>query len=383
MARGGDNPSTRSPATEEPGSGHQPTGALDAGSAATTSTNGRAVAGIWPLRGRPVADVLRDLYTRRRAPRSMRERLAAQGFVYLLFILTWIGFSIWAPDFATVATLQNIGRDAAPVCVVSVGMTFVIIAAEIDLSVASTISLAGLVGAVVLSKHGVPWPLGLLTSLAIGAGVGAFNGLLSGYLGVPSFLITLGTLEGVGAIALMATGTLSVPITSSGFLSVFGFGSWLGLPLTVWWGIFVVVVGAYLLHGTRFGEWVYAVGDSRNAARYAGISKARVVLMVFTLSGVLAAFTGVLLAGRTTAGDPTAGTDMELTAIAAVILGGTDLFGGAGTIVGTVIGALFLSAIQTGLILLGESGQVQTLVTGIIIVVIVTINSLARGLWRQ
>jgi ribose/xylose/arabinose/galactoside ABC-type transport system permease subunit len=316
-------------------------------------------------------------------PRAMRERIAAQGIVYLLFILTCIAFAIWAPDFATTATLQDIGRDAAPVAVVSVGMTFVIIAAEIDLSVASTISLAGLLGAQVLSKQGIPWPVGLVTSLAVGAGVGVFNGLLVGYLGVPSFLITLGTLEGIGALALMVTGTLSVPITSPGFLDLFGPGSWLGLPLTVWWAILVVLAGAYLLHGTKFGAWVQAVGDSRNAARYAGISRARVVLAVFALSGLLAGFTGVLLAGRTTSGDPTAGTDMELTAIAAVILGGTDLFGGSGTIIGTVIGALFLSAIQVGLILLGASGQLQTLVTGIIIVVIVTINSLARGLWKQ
>jgi ribose transport system permease protein len=323
------------------------------------------------------------LYSRLGGPRTARQRITAQGIVYLMFVLTCIAFSIWAPDFATVATLQNIGRNAAPVVVISVGMTFVIITAEIDLSVASTVSLAGLLGAQVLSKHGVPWTLGLITSLGVGAGVGAFNGFLVGVLGVPSFLITLGTLEGIGAVALMVTGTLSVPITSPGFLSVFGPGSWHGLPLTVWWGIVVCVLAAYLLHGTRFGTWVRAVGDSRNAARYAGISRARVLVAVFTLSGVLAAFTGVLLAGRTTSGDPTAGTDMELTAIAAVILGGTDLFGGSGTILGTVVGALFLTAIQVGLILMGASGQLQTLVTGIIIVSVVTINSLARGLWKQ
>jgi ribose transport system permease protein len=310
---------------------------------------------------------------------SMQRRVLTQGAVYVLFVLTCIGFGIWAPDFATISVMEDIGRDAAPICVVAVGMTFVIIAAEIDLSVASTISLAGLIGAVLLNTQGIAWPIALAGALAVGGAVGAFNGILVGYVGVPSFLITLGTLEGVGAIALMATGTLSEPITSPGFLSVFGPGSFLGLPLTVWWAIVVIVGAIYLLHFTRFGTWVYAVGDSRNSAQYAGISKARVLTMVFILSGVLAAFTGVLMAGRTTSGDPTAGTDMELTAIAAVILGGTDLFGGSGTIIGTVVGALFLSAIQTGLILLGASGQLQTLVTGLIIVVVVTINSLAQG----
>lgn len=331
----------------------------------------------------PLAVRLREFYEHRGAPGSVRQRLAAQAMVYMLFVLAVVAFSIWAPDFATLATLQDIGRDVAPVCVVSVGMTFVIVAAEIDLSVASTISLAGLVGAVVLSKQGVPWPLALAASLAIGAAVGAFNGFFAGYLGVPSFLITLGTLEGVGAIALMATQTQPIAITSSGFLSVFGYGSWLGLPLTVWWAIVVVILGTYLLHFTRFGEWVRAVGDSRTAARYAGISRGRVLVSVFVLAGVLAAFTGVLIAGRTTAGDPSAGADMELTAIAAVILGGTDLFGGSGTIPGTVIGALLLTTIQVGLILIGANDQLQTLFTGVIIVTVVTVNSLAKGLWRQ
>lgn len=307
------------------------------------------------------------------------RRVGTQGVIYLLFILAMVAFSIWAPSFATTASMANILRDAAPSVVVAVGMTFVIIAAEIDLSVASTISLSGLVGAVLLGEPGVPWPLAVIAALAIGAGVGLINGLLVGYLGVPSFLITLGMLEAVGAIALMATGTLSQPITSTGFLAVFGPGSFLGVPLTAWWAIIVVLIGSYILHGTKFGRWVYAVGDSRSAAQYAGISKKRVLIIVFVIAGVLAALTGVLLAGRITSGDPTAGTDMELGAIAAVILGGTDLFGGSGLIIGTVVGSVFLTALQIGLILLGASGQLQTLVTGAIIVGVVTMNGLAKG----
>ncbi len=311
-------------------------------------------------------------------PRRLSARLGTQGAIYALFLVTIVAFSIWAPSFATVASLKNIARDAAPTCVVSVGMTFVIIAAEIDLSVASTISLAGLVTAVVLSEPGVPWPVAVLAGLAIGAGIGAVNGFLVGYVGVPSFLVTLGSLEAVGAIALMATSTLSEPITSTGFLDVFGPGSFLSVPLTGWWAIAAALLGGYVLHGSRFGRWVFAVGDSRNAARYAGIGKTRVLITVFVTAGVLAALTGILLAGRTTSGDPTAGTDMELSAIAAVILGGTDLFGGSGTIIGTVVGALFLTAIQVGLILLGASGQLQTLVTGAIIMVVVTLSSIAN-----
>ncbi|MGH3195285.1 MAG: ABC transporter permease [Streptosporangiaceae bacterium] len=307
----------------------------------------------------------------------------ATGVVYLLFVIVTAVFVITAPSFATAASLRAIGADFAPICVISVGMTFVILCAEIDLSVASTVSLAGLVGAVVLSYAGVPWPVGVLTSLAIGAGVGLINGFIVGYLGVPSFLVTLGTLEAIGAIALMATGTLSIPITSPGFLATFGPGSFAGIPLDVWWAILVIVVAVYVLHFTAFGKWVYTVGDSRLAAKYAGLSKARILLIVLVVSGVLAAFGGVLLAGRVTAGDPTAGTDLELTAIAAVILGGTDLFGGKGTIIGTVIGALFLSIIQDGLVLFGLSAQVLTLVTGSIIVLVVMVNAIANGSLKQ
>lgn len=303
----------------------------------------------------------------------------ATSAVYLVFVIVTVVFAVTAPDFTSPVSLRAIGTAFAPICVVSVGMTFVILCAEIDLSVASTVSLAGLVGAVVLSHASVPWPVGVLASLAVGAGVGLINGFIVGYLGVPSFLVTLGTLEAIGAIALMATGTLSVPITSPGFLAAFGPGSFAGIPLDVWWAILVIAAAVYVLHFTAFGKWIYTVGDSRLAAKYAGLSKARVLLIVLVASGVLAAFGGVLLAGRVTSGDPTAGTDMELTAIAAVILGGTDLFGGKGTIIGTVISALFLSILQDGLVLYGMSAQTLTLVTGAIIVLVVIANATANG----
>lgn len=334
---------------------------LSTGSATSDSTNRRRKNRLgWPVR-------------------SFGHDKIAKSIVYLLFLLATVGFVIWAPDFATGASLRDIGESFAPICVVSIGMTFVIICAEIDLSVAATVSLAGLVGAVVLSQPGIPWLLAILTSLAVGAGVGLINGFVVGYLGVPSFLVTLGSLEAIGAIALMATGTLSIPIVSPGFLTVFGPGSFVGVPLAVWWALLVVLVAIYMLHFTSLGKWIYAVGDNRVAARYAGLSKARVLMVVLVISGVCAAFGGDLLAGRVTAGDPTAGSNMELTAIAAVILGGTDLFGGSGTIAGSVVGALFLSIIEVGLILLGASAQVLTLVTGGIIILVVTVTSIAKG----
>jgi ribose transport system permease protein len=162
------------------------------------------------------------------------------------------------------------------------------------------------------------------------------------------------------------------------FTDVFGARSLLYVPVPVWWALLVVLLGIYVTHRTVYGRWVYATGGNRGAATYSGIKTKKVVMIAFIISGFLAAFGGLLLAGRSAAGDPTVGVGMELSAIAAVILGGTDLFGGRGTVLGTVIGALFLGVVGIGLILLGASAQLQSLITGGIIIGAVTINRLGR-----
>jgi ribose transport system permease protein len=327
---------------------------------------------------RPLLEGAADRTTGRAGPlRDARGRLSRQAIIYAIFIAVVIFFAVEAPSFASAASAANIGRQAAAVVVVSVGMTLVIICAEIDLSVGSTVSLTGLVGAQMLS-YGWAWPLAVLATLGLGAVIGLVNGFLSGYVGVPSFLVTLGGLEAIGALAEMVTNTQPVPIANSGFLAALGPGSLLGIPLDVWWGVAVVLGAAYLLHVSVFGRWIYATGGNRGAARYSGISHRTVILVAFVLSGLCAAFAGLMLAGRSGAGDPTVGSGMELQAIAAVILGGTDLFGGRGTILGTVVGVLFIAVIGVGLILLGYGAQVQTLVTGAIIVVVVTINQFGQ-----
>lgn len=302
----------------------------------------------------------------------------SQGIVYAIFVAVVIFFAVRAPSFATTATAENIGRQTAAIAVVSIGMTIVIVSAEIDLSVGSTVSLAGAVSAL-LMEHGVSWVLAVLATLGIGVLIGAVNGFITAYIGVPSFLVTLGMLEILGAIAQMATGTKSIPITDLGFSNAFGNGSALGIPITVWWAVLVIVLGAYVLHRTILGRWVYASGGNRAAAVYSGIKTRRVVLTAFVISGLLAAFSGLLLAGRFAAGDPTVGNGMELSAIAAVILGGTDLFGGRGTILGSVLGALFIGIVGIGLILMGANAQLQMLITGVIIVAAVSINKLGSA----
>lgn len=310
------------------------------------------------------------------------SRVLSGGVVYVLLAVALVVFGLTAPDFFSVASLRAIGQDFAPVAVVSIGMTFVIIAAEIDLSVASTTSLGGVVTAAVLMNASIPWYIALFLGLMIGAALGIVNGLIVGYVRVPSFLVTLGSLEAIGALALIVTGTLSIPITNSSFLSLFGTGNFVGIPLGVCWTALVVALAVYVLHYTSFGRAVFAVGGSKIAAQYAGINQRLVTLSVLIISGLLAAFAGVLLAGRVTSGSPTSGVDMELTAIAAVILGGTDLFGGRGSIAGTVVGALFLSVLQVGLVLIGMSAQALTFATGIIVMGVVTVNAVAGGSLR-
>jgi ribose transport system permease protein len=305
------------------------------------------------------------------------ERLGSQAIVYLIFVAIVIYFSVRAPSFATGNSLAEIGRQTAAITVVAVGMTVVILCAEIDLSVGSTVSITGAMVATLLS-HGWPVLVAILAALAIGAAIGAFNGFVVAYIGVPSFLVTLGMMEAIGAAALMITSTVAVPITDVTFTDVFGARSLLYVPVPVWWALLVVLLGVYVTQRTVYGRWVYATGGNRGAATYSGIKTKKVVLIAFIISGFLAAFAGLLLAGRSAAGDPTVGVGMELSAIAAVILGGTDLFGGRGTVIGTVIGALFLGVVGIGLILLGASAQLQSLITGGIIIGAVTINRLGR-----
>src|ERR1700730_4721046 len=300
---------------------------------------------------------------------AVMERFGSQAIVYVIFLGIIAFFAVYAPSFATGSSLANIGRQTAAITIVAVGMTLVIINGEIDLSVGATVSLTGALAAVLMS-NGWPMLAAVLVALAVGAGVGAFNGLVTAYIGVPSFLVTLGMLEAVGAGALMLTKTVAIPITSVAFTTVFGAGSLLGIPIAVLWAALVVLAGIFVLRKTIYGRWVYATGGNRSAATYSGVNTKRVVLISFVVSGLLATLAG--------AGDPPVVIGMELAAIAAVILGGTDLFGGKGSVVGTVIGALFIGVVGIGLILLGANAQLQQFITGAIIIGAVAVNRLGR-----
>ena len=317
-----------------------------------------------------------DVDSNRKQRRISVGSLGSQGLIYAIFVVIIGFFMIFAPNFATATTFADIGRETAVTTIVAVGMTLVIITAEIDLSIGSTVSFTGLMAAILMQSH-VGWLPASLASLAIGALIGALNGFVTTYVGVPSFLVTLGTMEIFGGLSQIITGSMPVPVDSVSFGYIFGDNALLGIPIPVWWTLIIVVLGFVLLHRSVFGRWIYATGGNKTAARFSGIQVNRIKMYCFILLGIFGAVGGLILDGRFGAGDPSVGNGMELDAIAATILGGTNLFGGRGTIVGTIIGSIFIGSVSVGLIMLGAGAELQTVVKGAIIIGAVALNKIS------
>ena len=286
---------------------------------------------------------------------------------YIIFGLVTLYFVFEAPSFATVGTAAAILRITAIVSIMAVGMTFVIISAEIDLSVGSMASLSGMIGALLLQAD-FGWISAVLLTLAFGAAIGAFSGLLVTWLRIPSFLVTLGMLSILSGVALTITGTRSVPIVSDDFAQTLWDGSVAGIPMPIIWTAVIAIIGYYVLHLTPLGKRVYATGGNVVAARFSGVRTDRIKLLAFTASGFTASLAGLILAARSTAGNPSLGAGLELDVIAAVIIGGTSLFGGRGTIIGSVVGAIFIGIVGFGLLVMGFSTSIQEIIKGAIII---------------
>ena len=299
-------------------------------------------------------------------------RLLVQGdrpyVIYVAFAVLIVIFSIASPWFLSVNNFLNIGRQTTLVSIMAIGMTFVIIARQIDLSVASTLALSGMCAALAMAEIGNNWILGAVAGLGAGALVGLVNGLLTTRLGIPSFLVTLGSLSAARGLALMVTDTKPVIITNETFISVFGEGSFLGIPAPIAWTLAPMIAGILLLHFSVYGRQVYAAGGNPTAARYSGINVQRVTTLAFVLSGMLAGLASLVLAARAHAARPDVVQGMELDVIASVILGGCSLFGGRGFILGTMLGSLIIGTLNNGLVLIGISSSLQLVIKGAIIV---------------
>ncbi|WP_459905551.1 ABC transporter permease [Caballeronia sp. HLA56] len=310
------------------------------------------------------------------AQRHSRARRIAQlllqgdrpYMLYFAFAILLVVFSFASPWFLSIDNFLNIGRQTALVSIIAIGMTFVIIARQIDLSVGSSLALSGMAAALAMSHIGDSWVIGAIAGIGTGAIVGAINGLVTTRLNIPSFLVTLGSLSAARGLALMVTTTRPEIITNDHFIAIFGEGDIAGVPVPIIWTLLAVIGGILLLHYSVFGRQIYAAGGNPTAALYSGINIRRVTTLAFVLTGALAGLAALVLSARSHAARPDVVQGMELDVIASVMLGGCSLFGGRGFILGTLLGSLIIGTLNNGLVLLGVSSSLQLVIKGVIIV---------------
>ena len=302
-----------------------------------------------------------------------RELLARFGLLLALLLMVVV-LSMLSDRFLSVANVLNVLRQIAINAIIAFGMTAVILGRGIDLSVGSLLAFVGVVTAT-LAVQGAPAWLAIVAGLGVGAGLGLVNGAFVAYAGIAPFIVTLAGLTIFRGMALAFTDGRPVTGLPPAF-STIGYGTFLGLPLPVWILIAFLLFTHGLLRFTALGRAIYAIGGNEEAARLAGIPVRRVTAFTYAFSGFAAALAAVVLTGRLNSAQPTAGTMFELDAIAAVVVGGTSLFGGRGGVFGTLVGALIIGVINNGMNLLNVSSFYQQIVKGGVILAALLIDRL-------
>lgn len=292
--------------------------------------------------------------------------------VVLLVLLVF--FSLTADSFLTTPNVLNMLRQIAPTMVVAVTMTFVITTAGIDLSVGSMVALSGSLLAILI-KNGQDPTVALLAVLALGLIVGAVNGWFSAYQGLPPFIVTLATLSIVRGTALLITQGYSTPISGDAWVVSLGQGRVAGVPMPAIIAAVVVALGWIAFTQTPYGRYVVGLGSNAESLRRTGVNTRLIGLLVFVMSGLAASVAGVMIATRLASGSSNAGVGFELEAITAVVLGGTSLMGGRGSVMGTALGALVLGVIANGLVLSHVSPFYVQIVQGAILLLAIFLNT--------
>lgn len=309
-----------------------------------------------------------------RTPAIARKFDLQGSVIYLGFIAIFLFFAVTLADdgFLTTRNLSNIVLQTAPATIMAIGLVFALSAGEIDLSFGSIVAVAALSGAVVMQEHSMF--LGILAGLGAGLAIGWINGVLVAYLRLPSFLVTLATMGLFAGVARSMTDLRSIPVLNDTFAGFFGSGTLFGIPSLVLWTLGAVIVGHLVYRESRFGAHVIATGDNPRATQVSGIKVPRIRLAVLMISGGCAGLAGLLYAGRLQAAKYTLGESDLMTVIAAVIVGGTALNGGKGSIIGALVGSLLMGMLNNGLILMGLAVSDQMIVRGLIILLAVAIS---------
>jgi fructose transport system permease protein len=289
----------------------------------------------------------------------------------LILVLSCLAFSVAVPDFFTANSLSLIVQQATITAALACGQAIIIITAGVDLSIGAIMLCASLIMAQLVVKFGLPGVLALLITIGFGAACGALNGSLVTRVKMPPFIVTLGTFSIFTALSLQLTNGQTISGTSLGSLLNWTGNAFAIGHFTVTYGIIVVAlmfgVLMYALNHTAWGRHVYTVGDNRDAARLSGIRVGRVLMSVYILAGITYAITGWVLIGRTGGASPSNGVDANLDSITAVVIGGVSLFGGRGSLVGAVIGALIVQVFYNGLFLAGVAPSYQEMALGILV----------------
>ncbi|MFN4060779.1 MAG: ABC transporter permease [Paracoccus hibiscisoli] len=328
-------------------------------------------------------------------PRSLNiGRLLLEGRAFFALIAIIAVFSVLSPNYFTLSNLLIMSSQVAIFGILSIGMLLVILNGGIDLSVGSILALSGVVAGAMMQGVEIDamgvilyppvWAVVVLT-VCVGAAVGAVNGVLVAIFKVPPFVATLGVMYVARGVALLMTNGLTYNnLRGSEALGNTGF-NWLGfyriggVPISVIVLAVVAIAAGLMLSRSAFGRWLYASGGNERAAELSGVPVKRVKITVYAVSGALAAVAGLVLASQLTSAGPTAGNAYELTAIAAVVIGGAALTGGRGTVRGTMLGAFVIGFLSAGLVIIGVSSYWQTVFTGAVIVLAVLMNSLQYG----
>ncbi|MDG5854898.1 ABC transporter permease [Clostridium beijerinckii] len=300
--------------------------------------------------------------------------------VYIVFVVVFILFSITLSEkgFLSTNNLMNVLRQTAMISIMAVAGTFIIAAGQIDLTVGAVAAMSAMIVSLVLqSTNSIA--LALVCGLGFGLVIGAFNGFLVTKLRLPSFLATMGMMSAIRGTAMWVTDTAAVPIKNTTFTSIFGIGNVFGISVLILWTIVFYIIGIIVFNKTPFGRHVLATGGNELSAKYSGVKTQRIKLAIFIISGVVAAFAGILYAGRMQAGRFSFGDGDEMSVIAAVVLGGTAMSGGTGSVIGALVGSILMGVINNGLILGGLTSAQQTIVRGLIIVAAVALSNVTQG----